>query len=115
MDRRLHLFRGVGAVNFLDKKPSEQRDRKLLERIGGRDGNSLCELFDHRAPAILGMLCKVLDRGEAEEVLQEVFRDLWQEAALCSPNGTSPFSWLLLKAQARARERLRLSRSGDRH
>jgi DNA-directed RNA polymerase specialized sigma24 family protein len=97
----------VEAGNHLDRQRLEQRDRFLWVRIGERDGESLCELFDHRAPAILGMLCKVLDRGAAEEVLQEVFRDLWLEAAMASPNGTSPFAWLLLKAQVRARERLR--------
>lgn len=107
MDRGLHLGKGVEIGKNLDKQHLEQRDRSLWKRIGGRDGESLCELFDHRAPAILGMLCQVLDRGEAEEVLEEVFSDLWKESALTSPNGTSPFAWLLLKAQARARERLK--------
>jgi RNA polymerase sigma-70 factor, ECF subfamily len=107
MDQRLHLDGGVEAGNILDKRSLEQRDRRLWERIGGRDEKSLCELFDHRAPAILGMLCKLLERSEAEEVLQEIFRDLWKEAALSSPNGTSPFAWLLLKAKARACERLK--------
>ena len=113
MDRGLHLSKSVESGNNLDRQRSEQRDRLLWERIGGRDGESLCELFDHRAPAILGMLCKVLDRSEAEVVLQEIFRDLWREAALCSPNGTSPFAWLLLKAKAQACDRLRKMDAGN--
>lgn len=99
--------------NLLDKQSAEQLDRLLWERTGGRDGASFCELFDRRAPAILGMLCKLLGRSEAEEVLQEVFDDVWREAASFSPNGTSPFAWMLLRARAHACGRLHALHSKD--
>lgn len=85
----------------------EDLDRQLWERISRREGEALCELFDRRAPATLGMLSKVLGRSEAEVVLEEVFGDVWREAASLSLNGTSPFAWMLLRARARAVERLR--------
>jgi RNA polymerase sigma-70 factor (ECF subfamily) len=93
--------------NILDRPSAEQRDQLLWERTARKDEASFCELFDRRAPAILGVLCKLLSRSEAEEVLQEVFRDVWKEAASFSPNGTSPFAWILLRARARACDRLR--------
>lgn len=96
--------------NHLDRSPAEKQDRLLWERTVRRDGEAFCELFDRRAPAILGLLRRVLDRDEAEEVLQEVFSDAWKEAASFSPNGTSPFSWMLLRARTRAAERLRMKR-----
>jgi RNA polymerase sigma-70 factor (ECF subfamily) len=93
--------------NLLDSQGAERRDLLLWERTARKDKASFCELFDRRAPAILGVLCKLLSRSEAEEVLQDVFRDVWREAVSFSPNGTSPFAWMLLRARARACERLR--------
>lgn len=83
------------------------RDLFLLGRVARGNGEALGELFDQRAPAILGILSRVLGREEAEEVLQDVFADIWKQAAGFHPNGTSPFSWMLQLARARAADRLR--------
>ncbi len=94
----------------LDSDSADALDRLLWERASRRDGDALCEMFDHRAPSILGVLIKALSRAEAEDVLQEVFSDLWTETASSSPNGTKPFAWLLGRARIRAAERMNRAR-----
>ena len=89
----------------LDKEAKE-RDLFLLGRVAQGDGKALSDLFDHRAPAILGILVRVLGREDAEEVLQEVFAQVWRGARDFHPNGTSPFGWMLLLARDRVRSRL---------
>lgn len=92
---------------MLDNDAALQQDLLLLGRIIQRDEVSLGKLFDERGPAILGVLCQFLDRPAAEEVLVEVFGDIWAEAPRFTPNGTSPFSWMLQMARTRAAKRLR--------
>ena len=96
--------------------PTHHRDVLLLRQIARREEQAFCELFDQRAPAILGILSRLLDKAQAEEVLLEVFAEVWEEAPRFHPNGTSPFSWMLQLARNRAAERLRAARrvSADR-
>ena len=96
----------VDAGKNIDNEAKE-RDLFLLGRIARGDGKALADLFEDRAPAILGILARVLGREEAEDVLQEVFAQVWKEASGFHPNGTSPFGWMLLLARARAVDRLR--------
>ena len=91
--------------------PTHHRDLFLLGQIARREEAAFCELFDQRAPAILGVLSRVLDRTQAEEVLLEVFTEVWEEASRFHPNGTSPFSWMLQLARKRAAERLRAAQT----
>jgi RNA polymerase sigma-70 factor, ECF subfamily len=57
------------------------------------------------------VLSRVLDKDQAEEVLLEVFAEVWEEASRFHPNGTSPFSWMLQLARKRAAERLRAAKT----
>jgi RNA polymerase sigma-70 factor (ECF subfamily) len=92
---------------FLDTNSAEGQDRLLWERTSRGDGEAFCELFDRRAPAILGVLSRIFNRTEGEEVLQEVFGEVWGQAASFSPNGTSPFTWMLQRARVLAAERIK--------
>jgi RNA polymerase sigma-70 factor (ECF subfamily) len=80
----------------------------LIHRIASGDGDALTRLFDLHSPVALGLLVRILgDRAEAEEVLQEVFLQVWTQAdrydaARCSPRG-----WLLMLTRSRALDRLR--------
>jgi RNA polymerase sigma-70 factor, ECF subfamily len=94
----------------LNNDPAYSKDLFLLGQIARREEAAFCELFDQRAPAILGVLSRLLDKAQAEEVLIEVFAEVWEEAPRFHPNGTSPFSWMLQLARDRAAERLRSAR-----
>ncbi len=83
-------------------------DRYLVSRIAGGDREAFAVFFDRHAPAVLGVLVRMLrDRGEAEEVLQEAFLQVWQGAGGYRADGASPRGWLLVLARSRAIDRLR--------
>ena len=44
---------------------------------------------------------------EAEEVLQDVFLEVWRKAADYDPERSRPFSWVIIKTRSRALDRLR--------
>jgi RNA polymerase sigma-70 factor (ECF subfamily) len=93
----------------------QARDLYLMGRIAAGDQGAFAEIFDRCGPAVLGFLVRLLRaRAEAEEVLQEVFLQIWQQAGAYRPEGLSPTSWMILLARHRAIDRLRSEGSRSR-
>ena len=65
-------------------------------------------LFDRHAPTLLALAGRVLrDRHEAEEVVNEVFLELWQNARRFDPARSAPRTYLILLTRSRAIDRAR--------
>ncbi len=80
----------------------------LMGRVAMGDQGAFAELFDRSAPIVLGVLVRHLRaRAEAEEVLQEVFLQIWEQAGAYRPDGLAPLSWMIMLARHRAIDRLR--------
>jgi RNA polymerase sigma-70 factor (ECF subfamily) len=83
-------------------------DSYLVGRISGGDRQAFARFFDLHSPAVLGLLFRILGRrGEAEEVLQEVFLQVWQQADRYEPGRSTARGWLLMLARSRALDKLR--------
>ncbi len=83
-------------------------DITLIERIVARDERAVGELYDRHSRLLYGLILRVLrDRGEAEEVLQEVFLLVWTRAETYNVSLGSPAAWLVRIARNRAIDRLR--------
>ncbi len=53
----------------------------LLERIVARDESAVGALYDRHSRLLFGLILRIIrDRGEAEEILQEVFVLVWTRA-----------------------------------
>jgi RNA polymerase sigma-70 factor (ECF subfamily) len=86
--------------------PTNETD--LLRRIAIGDGDALAGLFDLHSSVALGLLVRILgSRTEAEEVLQEVFLQVWTQADRYDAARSTPRGWLLMLARSRALDRLR--------
>ena len=80
-----------------------QTEENLMARVAERDVEALGELYARLAPALLGMLQRILpDRGAAEEVLDNVFLRLWAEAHRYSEERASAAVWLMITARRAA-------------
>ena len=81
-------------------------DVKLLKAIAARDEAALAQLYDRYRVILFGLLMRILNnREEAEDVLQEVFLQVWRKAEDFDENRGRPFTWLVtLVAEAGARE-----------
>ena len=83
----------------------------LLARIAQGDREAFGRFYDAFAGLALGLIRRILrDPAAAEEVLQEVFWQIWREAALYDPRRGSPEAWLIVRAKTRAIDRLRAMR-----
>jgi RNA polymerase sigma-70 factor (ECF subfamily) len=89
--------------------PTEaDRDRALLAGIAARDASALEKLYLRHAPALFGLCLRILgDRGEAEEVLEDVFFELWERSDRFDPGRSTPLAYLTTLARSRAIDRLR--------
>jgi RNA polymerase sigma-70 factor (ECF subfamily) len=83
-------------------------DVALLRRVSGGDSKAFAELFDRVSPLALGVLVRLLgQRSSAEEVLQEVFLQVWTSAGSYRESLGSPCAWILGIARYRGIDRLR--------
>lgn len=88
----------------------------LLLRIADGDRAAFAELYDMLSSRVFGLILRVLvNRSHSEEVLQEVFLEVWQSAARFAPNKGQGRTWILTIAHRRAVDRVRASQaSADR-
>ncbi|MFS0866771.1 ECF RNA polymerase sigma factor SigK [Microbacterium sp. 179-B 1A2 NHS] len=88
----------------------------LLVRVAAGDQGAFAELYDMLSSRAFGLILRVLvDRSQSEEVLQEVFLEIWQSASSFAPNKGQGRSWVLTIAHRRAVDRVRASQaSADR-
>jgi RNA polymerase sigma-70 factor (ECF subfamily) len=90
-------------------------DSELLRRVRDRREEALAELYDRYASLLLALAHRVLgEAGEAEEVLQEAFLQVWNQAARYDASRSSVSTWLILITRSRAIDRLRTRRVEER-
>src|SRR5438552_5667735 len=91
--------------------PTPDAAAGLLARIAEGDRDAFGHFYDAFAGLALGLIRRILrDPSASEEVLQEVFWQIWQEAARYDPNRGSPEAWLVMRAKTRAIDKLRAIR-----
>jgi RNA polymerase sigma-70 factor (ECF subfamily) len=84
----------------------------LLIDVAGGSRNAFESLYRATSSRLFGICLRVLpDRGEAEDVLQEVFTAIWHKAYQFDPSRASPIAWLAMIARNKAIDRLRSQQS----
>jgi RNA polymerase sigma-70 factor (ECF subfamily) len=80
----------------------------LLARVTAGDRAALRALYDELSPMALALALRVLrSRGDAEEVVQDTFVEIWRRASAFDPARGTGRSWALSIARYRAIDRLR--------
>ncbi len=83
-------------------------DAALMQRIVRRDESALAALYDRYAGMLSSVLNRILrDTQAAEEILQDIFYQLWRTAGRFDPSRGSLPGWLVVIARNRAISRLR--------
>jgi RNA polymerase sigma-70 factor (ECF subfamily) len=81
---------------------------EILRRLTGGDGTALGEFYDLYAGLVNGLALRILrNPAEAEDVVQEVFVQVWRQAERYDRSRGSAEAWLCTIARTRALDRLR--------
>ena len=80
----------------------------LVKEIADGSEPALAQLYDRYARVLFSLIVRVLkDARDAEEVLQEVFLQVWRLAGRFDPERGNTYRWLVTLARSRAIDRLR--------
>jgi RNA polymerase sigma-70 factor, ECF subfamily len=83
-------------------------DEALLKRISRRNQVALNELYGRYGQMLRAVIDSLVhEGGEADDVLQEIFLQIWKEANNYSPKAGKPIGWMVTIARRRAIDRLR--------
>lgn len=81
----------------------EGTDALLAARLAAGDDHALAEVFDRLAPAVFAAALRVLGRGTAaQDVVQDVFVELWTRPDRYDPAAGTLRTFLLVLARHRA-------------
>ncbi len=96
----------------MQAEPSQTSDNDLLHAVARGDESALAACYDRYRLILFGLVLRILnDRQEAEDVLQEVFVQVWQRAGDFDEARGRAFTWLVTIARSRALDRLRAAGS----
>ncbi|WP_026139490.1 sigma-70 family RNA polymerase sigma factor [Leucobacter salsicius] len=83
-----------------------------LVRVAEGDQRAFASLYDMLSARAFGLIKRVLvDHAQSEEVLQEVFLEVWQRATSYSPERGSARTWVLTMAHRRSVDRVRAAQA----
>jgi RNA polymerase sigma-70 factor, ECF subfamily len=89
-------------------RPGHPDDTALVRSVAGGSHDALAALYDRHAGAIFAVARRLtMDRGVAEEVVQDTFLALWDRAETFDPASGSLAAWLHTIARNRTVDRLR--------
>jgi RNA polymerase sigma-70 factor, ECF subfamily len=82
-----------------------QTDEELMQAIAGGDRTALGHLYDRFAGLLLGLGRRFLDEREAEDLVHDVFLEVWRQAGDFDPERGTARSWLVTRLRSRALDR----------
>jgi len=90
-------------------------DEELVRQIADGDREAFAALYDRCAAILFGIVLRIVrDPAEDEDVLQEVFLQIWQRASGYDARRGRVVPWLTLLARSRALDRFRTRSHRDR-
>ena len=83
-------------------------DETLMARIQERDPTSLAALYDRYSGILKSLIMGVIHNdAEADDLLQEIFMEIWNQAAHYSAQKGKPLGWIVTLTRRRSIDRLR--------
>ena len=80
----------------------------VLGRVARGDGSAMAELYDACAARLFGICTRILrDRHTAEDVVADLFGEVWRRADRFDPERGSALTWLATMARRRCVDKLR--------
>ena len=81
----------------------EEEDRELIRRMASKDANALDTFYTRYNRLAFSFVLRIVgNREDAEDVLTDVFWQVWQQSSRYDSSRGKPIAWLLTIARTRA-------------
>lgn len=83
-----------------------EADVELIRSVQKGDRVALAQLYDRFAPILMAVATRILgERREAEDLLHDVFLEVWRQAADYDVTRGSVRAWIMIRLRSRALDR----------
>jgi len=114
--------RDVGAeipapptTNSVPLEPGAPSDVDLMLAIQTGDADALSQLYDRYTGIVKALILRIIHNdAEADDLLQEVFLEIWNHAKNFSPQKGKPLGWMITLTRRRAIDALRKKQAYNR-
>jgi RNA polymerase sigma-70 factor (ECF subfamily) len=80
----------------------------LIKKVADGDQSAVATLYDSTNRLVFGLILRIVaDRSTAEEVLLDVYTQVWRQASSYDTARGAPLAWIMTIARSRAIDRLR--------
>src|ERR1700730_15041217 len=98
----------ASTVTAPASKPGETSDDDLMRGLQAEDPEALSQLYDRYNGILKALILRVIhNEAEAEDLLQEIFMEIWNQAKNFSAQKGNPLGWMVTLARRRAIDGLR--------
>jgi RNA polymerase sigma-70 factor (ECF subfamily) len=89
-------------------EPGALTDLELMQAIQAEDPDALSQLYDRYNGILKALILRVIhNEAEADDLLQEIFMEIWNQAKNFSAQKGKPLGWMVTLARRRAIDGLR--------
>ena len=89
-------------------EPGAPSDLALMQEIQAEDPDALAQLYDRYNGILKALILRVVhNEAEADDLLQEIFMEIWNQAKNFSAQKGKPLGWMVTLARRRAIDGLR--------
>jgi len=97
----------VGTLN-MHQKSNRNPDQELIELVTRGDKSAFKEIYSRFSQVTYNLALRMLrDKEDTEEVVQEIFLQIWNKAHSYNPERGAVSTWILNIARSRAIDKLR--------
>lgn len=91
---------------------SEGTTEELLVAVAGGDREAFARLYDRTSSRVFGLVRKlIIDTAQAEEVTQEIYLEIWQNASRYDEMKGGAMGWIMTMTHRRTVDRIRASQA----
>lgn len=102
------MVHGLCGAIVMQKNSNRELDQELIEQVKKRNRSAFKEIYSRFSQVTYNLSLRILrDKEDAEEVVQEIFLQVWNKAYTYDPDRGAVSTWVLNIARSRAIDKLR--------
>lgn len=95
---------------------NDETNQRLIKAIQQGSRDAFAQFYDLHHGWLMAVAFRILqNQRDAEDLLHDVFIEIWSKAASYNPQRGTVFSWLAVKIRSRALDRLRALKTFNKH